>query len=156
MGGYFHWFSANEAICGVGPLGMTSLHHCILVLSLSLARAVASVKPRVVVVGGGVGGLFAAAKLVKLGNDVMLLEQNSVCGGRLGSETLLGTYRFDVGPSLMLLPDVYRDAFQQLGEDLENHVETLEVNDPQYRVFYEDKPSVGVDICSDDSTAHSD
>ena len=89
VGGYFHWFSANEAICGVGPLGMTSLHHCILVLSLSLARAVASVKPRVVVVGGGVGGLFAAAKLVKLGNDVMLLEQNSVCGNRLPAPSAL-------------------------------------------------------------------
>ena len=128
---------------------MRLLRSCILVLSLRLLTA--SVKPRVVVVGGGVGGLFAAAKLAKLGHDVTLCEQNSVCGGRLGSEYLLdGSYRFDIGPSLMLLPNVYRDAFQQLDEDLENHVGTLEIHDPQYRVFFEDNPSFGVDICRDE------
>ena len=39
---------------------------------------------RVVVVGGGFGGLASAARLAKLGHEVTLLEANAELGGALG------------------------------------------------------------------------
>ena len=39
---------------------------------------------RVVVVGAGVGGLAAAARLAALGHDVELVEQAETVGGKLG------------------------------------------------------------------------
>ena len=39
---------------------------------------------RVVVVGGGFGGMASAARLAKLGHEVTLLEASSRLGGALG------------------------------------------------------------------------
>jgi phytoene desaturase len=105
-----------------------------------------SVRPDVCIVGGGVGGLVTSSILAKKGLSTVLLEQNDeVCGGRMQSETLVtsdgnSTFRFDVGPSLLLLPSVYRKTFAMLGEDLDTNasgVELLKV-DPLYRCFFED------------------
>lgn len=43
-----------------------------------------------------------------------LLERRSEVGGRL-QEKRLGEFRFDLGPSLLLMPDVYRATFAALG-----------------------------------------
>ena len=60
--------------------------------------------PRVVVVGGGVGGLASAGRLARAGCAVTLLEKNDDVGGRMQSEHL-GEWRFDTGPSLLLFKD---------------------------------------------------
>ena len=57
------------------------------------------------------------------------------------------SYRFDVGPSLLLLPDVYEETFQSLGERLSDHVELLKV-DPFYRCYFEEDGTFA-EICSD-------
>lgn len=75
-----------------------------------------------VVVGGGVGGLVTAARLARAGVSVTLVEQNSreCAGGRLATETLFAqgrAFRFETGPSLLLLPNVYREALRSIGVD---------------------------------------
>jgi phytoene desaturase len=75
---------------------------------------------RVVVIGAGVGGLAAAARLAAGGHDVTVCEQAEVVGGKLGlleRHTAAGTFRFDTGPSLLTLPEVFADLFAATGEE---------------------------------------
>ena len=74
---------------------------------------------RVVVVGAGLGGLAAAARLAALGHDVTVCEAGEDVGGKLGLATAdvpgLGEFRFDTGPSIVTLPGVFRDLFADTG-----------------------------------------
>jgi phytoene desaturase len=67
---------------------------------------------RVVVIGAGVGGLTAAARLAAAGHRVTVFEQADTVGGKLGRyerSTPEGAFRFDTGPSLLTLPQVFAD-----------------------------------------------
>jgi phytoene desaturase len=77
---------------------------------------------RVVVIGAGIGGLAAAARLASLGHDVTVCEQAPTIGGKVGLYQRDG-FRFDTGPSLLTLPAVYRDLFLKTGEPLERVLE---------------------------------
>ncbi|MDG4827110.1 phytoene desaturase family protein [Asanoa sp. WMMD1127] len=72
----------------------------------------------VVVIGAGVGGLACAARLAAAGHRVTVLERSTVVGGKLGRRVVErpeGTYRFDTGPSLLTLPQVFDELFGDLG-----------------------------------------
>ncbi|GIF68106.1 phytoene desaturase [Asanoa ishikariensis] len=72
----------------------------------------------VVVVGAGVGGLACAARLAAAGHQVTVYERSTVVGGKLGRRVVErpeGTYRFDTGPSLLTLPQVFDELFADLG-----------------------------------------
>ncbi|MFC4786647.1 phytoene desaturase family protein [Nocardioides sp. MAHUQ-72] len=79
---------------------------------------------RVVVVGGGFGGLAAAARLAKLGHEVTLLERSERLGGALVEETADG-FAWDAGPHAALLPAVVRDLFRKSGRPLERELELV-------------------------------
>jgi phytoene dehydrogenase-like protein len=74
---------------------------------------------RVVVVGAGLGGLAATARLAALGHRVTLLEQADDVGGKLGWYARDG-HAFDTGPSLVTLPQIHRDLFAATGARLED------------------------------------
>ena len=69
---------------------------------------------RVVVVGAGVGGLAASARLAALGHQVTVCEASEQVGGKLGLHERDG-FRFDTGPSLLTMPHVFRDLFEATG-----------------------------------------
>lgn len=77
---------------------------------------------QVVVIGGGVGGMAAAARLAVKGHSVTLLEQGQRFGGKLARYERDG-FVFDTGPSLFTLPAVYRDLFLKTGRALEESVD---------------------------------
>ena len=77
---------------------------------------------RVVVIGGGFGGMAAAARLAKLGHDVTLLERSAELGGALSTVELDG-FAWDAGPTSTLLPAVIRDLFRKSGRPLEREVD---------------------------------
>jgi phytoene desaturase len=83
---------------------------------------------RVVVIGAGLGGLAAAARLGALGHQVTVCEQAATVGGKLGRYQRDG-FSFDTGPSLLTLPAVYRDLFLKTGGPLEDVLD-LEAVDP--------------------------
>jgi phytoene desaturase (3,4-didehydrolycopene-forming) len=104
------------------------------------AAAKAGDKQTAIVVGGGVGGLGMASRLAHAGYDVTILEKNLDTGGRCRSESFEGKgegYRFDTGPSLMLLPDRYREQFTAVGKNLHDYMD-IERVDPAYRAHFGD------------------
>lgn len=72
------------------------------------ATAKARSHKRVVVLGGGLGGLAAAALLGRAGHRVTLLEAADYLGGKSRRITLDGQ-RVDTGPSLLTFPGVWEE-----------------------------------------------
>ncbi|MBG6216350.1 phytoene desaturase [Arthrobacter sp. CAN_A6] len=90
---------------------------------------------RVVVVGGGIGGLASAALLAAEGHTVTLLERREQVGGRAGSWEQDG-FRFDTGPSWYLMPEVIDHFFRLLGTSAGEQLDLVKL-DPGYRVIFE-------------------
>jgi len=91
---------------------------------------------KVVVIGAGVGGMSAAARLAKAGHDVTIFEASNRTGGKCQTKWI-GDYAFDVGPSLLTLPAVYRDLFLKTGKRIE-HILELEPVDPAFKYHFAD------------------
>lgn len=74
-------------------------------------------------VGAGVGGLAAAARLAALGHHVTVCEQAPEVGGKLGRvvhDGAAGAFGFDTGPSLVTMPQVFRELFRDTGDSLDS------------------------------------
>lgn len=71
---------------------------------------------RVAVIGAGIGGLSAAANLAAAGYQVDVYEKNSEPGGKASVLQASG-FRFDKGPSLLTMPFVFEDHFENMGGD---------------------------------------
>ncbi|GAA3746908.1 phytoene desaturase family protein [Plantactinospora mayteni] len=109
---------------------------------------------RVVVIGAGVGGLAAAARLAALGHEVAVYERSDVVGGKLGRyvrETPVGTFRFDTGPSLLTLPQVFADLFEATGAKLDEYVDLVPLDPIVRHVFAPSTTSstTVLDSCAD-------
>ena len=103
-------------------------------------RTVTGPTDHVVIVGAGLAGLSAAMRLSGAGRRVTVLERERTPGGRAGRldiEVGDGTYQFDTGPTVLTMPNLIRDAFDSVGEDLDDWL-TLEPVTPLYRSFYPD------------------
>jgi phytoene dehydrogenase-like protein len=98
---------------------------------------------RVVVVGGGFGGLAAAVRLAKLGHAVTLVERAPILGGALSEVTEDG-FSWDAGPTYTLLPAVVRDLFRKSGRPVERELELVPLDLVREHRF-EDGSSVRVE-----------
>lgn len=91
---------------------------------------------KVVIIGAGIGGMSAAIQLAKAGLKVTIFEKNERLGGKLNLLETQG-FKFDLGPSILTLPQVFRPLFGDDGRTLEDYVPMHRV-DPQWRNFFED------------------
>ena len=101
---------------------------------------------KVVVIGAGIGGLGTAGLFAKKGYDVTVLEKNENLGGRANIFEAEG-FRFDMGPSWYLAPDIFEHYFELLGEKISDHLKLKKLQ-PSYRIFYRKDPTP-LDIHSD-------
>ncbi len=83
--------------------------------------------PTAVVIGAGFGGLSVAGRLAMAGYSVTVLERRSVPGGRC-AEIVREGHRFEVGPSIILVPSAYEEAFAALGVKLHDVCKFVKVN----------------------------
>ena len=68
-------------------------------------------RKRIVVAGGGIGGLVAAALLGRAGHEVTLLEANDYLGGKSRRIELDGQ-RIDTGPAIVTFPGVWEELLR--------------------------------------------
>jgi len=80
---------------------------------------------RVVVVGGGFGGLASAVRLAKTGHEVTLVERSPQVGGALAEVTSEG-FAWAAGPTATVMPAVVRDLFRKSGRPLERELELVQ------------------------------
>ncbi|KAK3691500.1 ATP-binding cassette transporter CGR1 [Vermiconidia calcicola] len=90
-----------------------------------------------IVIGAGVGGVSTAARLAKAGFKVTVLEKNEFTGGRCSLIHRDG-YRFDQGPSLLLLPRLFHQTFDELGTSIEEEGVELRKCEPNYNIWFGD------------------
>ncbi|MFC4449597.1 phytoene desaturase family protein [Halorussus aquaticus] len=90
----------------------------------------------VVVVGSGFGGLSTACYLADAGADVTVVEKNEQVGGRASVLERDG-FRFDMGPSWYLMPDVFERFFGHFDRRPSDYY-GLERLDPHYKLFFKD------------------
>ncbi len=96
----------------------------------------------VAVIGAGVGGLATAARLASKGCKVKVYEKLSEAGGRAHMIEDQG-FRFDTGPSFVLMPDFFSEVFSYCGQNLEDYLD-LKVLDISYKIFYPDNTTLTV------------
>ncbi|MES2309239.1 MAG: phytoene desaturase family protein [Verrucomicrobiota bacterium] len=93
-------------------------------------------KPFAVIVGAGLGGVATAVCLRRQGFKVQVWDRNSHTGGKLQEWRHQG-YRWDMGPSLLTMPDVLREWFASVNRKMEDYL-TLVPLQNTCRYFWQD------------------
>lgn len=89
---------------------------------------------KIIVVGAGVAGLSAAVRLQKLGYEVHLYEKERQPGGKMNQIKQEG-FTFDLGPTIVMMPDIYREIFEFCGEDPDAYI-PMEKVEPMLELFF--------------------
>lgn len=93
-------------------------------------------KKKVIIVGAGVAGLAAGIRLLSEGYDVEMFEKQSMVGGKMNQIEEEG-FKFDVGPTIIMMPHIYRDVFKAAGKDPDDYIPMKEL-DPIYVLNFPD------------------
>lgn len=88
------------------------------------------------VIGAGLGGLAAAMRLGAKGYRVTVLDRLDTPGGR-GSALTVGGHRFDLGPTIVTVPQVFRELWAACGCDFDADID-LRALDPFYEIRWPD------------------
>lgn len=91
---------------------------------------------KVAIIGAGLGGLSAASRLADRGFEVHVFEKNSYPGGK-ASEFIKDGFRFDTGPSLLTMPYVIEQLFEECNENFNDYIQLKKI-DPICKYFYSD------------------
>ena len=78
-------------------------------------------RERIVIVGGGVGGLVSAALLAARGVDVTLCEAAATPGGKMRALPVDGV-AVDAGPTVFTMHNVFEEIFARCGANFADHV----------------------------------
>ncbi len=92
---------------------------------------------KVVVVGAGPGGLASAMLLAQRGFQVQVFEKQGVIGGR-NAEVRLGDYRFDLGPTFLMMKFLLDELFTEGGRRSNDYLEFNKL-DPMYALCFPGK-----------------
>lgn len=90
---------------------------------------------KIIVIGGGFGGLGAANRLAAQGHEVTLFDKRDKLGGR-GYQYEINGFKFDGGPTVMTVPYMFDEIFELAGRNRDDYFKLVPV-DPFYRIFNE-------------------
>jgi phytoene desaturase len=91
---------------------------------------------KIAIIGAGTAGLATAIRLQSQGYDVTVFEKNPKVGGRMYQLVDQG-FHFDVGPTIVMLPEVYKELFTYSGANPDDYV-SFQLLDPLYQLHYHD------------------
>ncbi len=92
--------------------------------------------PSVIIVGAGLAGLAASVELARRGCAVTLIDRNTHAGGKMNLLEEHG-FKFDMGPTIITLPQVFTGIITRAGRDPGRYVKIIDL-DPQWRCHSED------------------
>lgn len=102
---------------------------------------------KVIIVGAGVAGLSSAVRLAAAGYEVELFEKNNMPGGKMHRISKDG-YDYDVGPTLVMMPEVYEDVFRCAGRDPADYIQMHRL-EPMYSVYFNRPDHSRYDVSGD-------
>lgn len=100
---------------------------------------------KAIVIGAGLGGLAAAAKLSHAGYAVTVLEQQPTVGGKLQRVERNG-YRFDRGPSTITMRHLFKKLFKSVGRSMDDYLTLYRLENGSRNVF---RDGTIIDACAD-------
>ena len=92
---------------------------------------------KIAIVGAGPGGLATAMLLAQRGFQVQVFEKQDVIGGR-NAEVRLGHYRFDLGPTFLMMKFLLDELFEEGGRRSSDYLHFRQL-DPMYALNFPDK-----------------
>lgn len=92
--------------------------------------------PHAIVIGAGLGGLAGAMRLGAKGYRVTVIDRLDVPGGR-GSSITRDGHRFDLGPTIVTVPQVFKELWAACGRDFHAEVDLRQM-DPFYEIRWPD------------------
>ena len=98
--------------------------------------AISPTRSSAVVIGAGLGGLSAAMRLGSKGYSVTVIDRLDRVGGR-GSSVTKNGFRFDLGPTILTVPQVFERLWNDCGKDFAGDVELVPL-DPFYEIRWQD------------------
>ncbi len=99
-------------------------------------------KKKISIIGAGTAGLASAIRLQSQGFDVTIFEKNTQVGGRMYAFSEKG-FHFDVGPTIVMMPEIYREVFEFSGANPDDYI-SMQLLDPLYQLHYQDGTSFTV------------
>ena len=97
---------------------------------------VSHAKSSAVVIGAGLGGLSAAMRLGAKGYSVTIIDRLDRVGGR-GSSVTKNGFRFDLGPTILTVPQVFEKLWADCGREFSADVNLVPL-DPFYEIRWQD------------------
>ena len=88
----------------------------------------------VIIIGGGIGGLFSAWKLLKKGYNVTVLERQNSLGG-LSTSILYNEYKMDIGPHFVTFPKK-SELTEEIKELMNDNIISIPNIHQAYRIFF--------------------
>lgn len=101
-------------------------------------------KKSVSVIGAGVAGLASAIRLQNADYQVTIYEKEQMAGGKMHQLKKDG-FTFDIGPSIVMMPEIYREVFELAGKNPDDYI-PMERLDPMYSAYFDDEK---IDVSSD-------
>ena len=82
---------------------------------------------KVIIIGGGVGGLSAAIELASKGVEIDLIDPNSELGGKIHQTNFNGAM-VDTGPTVLTMKWVFESLFNKAGANLSDEIKISKLN----------------------------
>ena len=98
---------------------------------------------KAIVIGAGLGGLASAMRLGAKGWRVTVIDRLDRVGGR-GSSITQGGHRFDLGPTIVTVPQGLRDLWAACGRDFDRDVRLVPMEPFYDRLRLPKGPSFGM------------
>lgn len=95
---------------------------------------------KVIIIGAGTAGLAAGIRLQTLGYQCEIYEKNDRVGGRMYQIKEHG-FTFDVGPTIVMMPNLYREVFEFSGANPDEYI-PMTLLSPMNTIHYPDQSSL--------------